>query len=244
MTTEETKKGKKERYEILTPEFRASYPAVLTARKVNENDPKEKPKFSVQMLFQVKETEKSKKAGRAVVSLKPIKDMVAKILETHLGADWATKVQEKRGDGSPRYKIPFRDGNAPAVRERDGYGEGVEYMTASSQQQPGLVGPKAGPVDPTTGKSKPLPLENPEREFYGGCVARALINPYWFSFKNDKGVVISEGIAIGLQHVQKIRDDEPFSSRTAAVDAFSPIDEPTDGPEVAPQTGDPLGAIR
>ena len=239
-----TDNKKKERVEIITPEFKARYSNLLVARKVNETD--KKAKFSIQMLFQVKETEKSKKEGRVVVSLKPLKDAVAKILLEHLGADWATKVKERKGDDSPKYKLPFRDGNAPDKRDKDGYGEGIEFMTASSEQMPGLVGPKAGPVDPTTGKSKPLPLENPEREFYGGCYARAIINPYWFAFKNEKGTVISEGIALGLNHVQKIRDGEPFSNRTAAVDAFAPIDEPegatpAEGPA---QTGDPLGAMR
>ena len=229
---------KKERYDIVTPEFRVSFPALFKARKVNESDPDEKAKFSLQMLFQVKETEKSKKAGRAVVSLKGVKDAVAKILLEHLGPEWAQKVKERKGDDSPRYKLPFRDGNAAEKRDMDGYGEGIEFFTASSKNMPGLVGPKAGP------DGKPMPLENPEREFYGGCVGRALINPYWFTFKNKQGVVMSEGIAIGLQHVQKIRDDEPFSGRTKAKDAFSAIDEPeTDGAKPAASTGDPLAAL-
>jgi hypothetical protein len=232
-------KKKKVMHTIFTPEFRVSYPSVLKARKVNESDPDEKAKFSIQMLFQVKETEKSKKAGRPVVSLKPIKDMVALICQENLGPDWATKIKERKGDDSPKYKLPFRSGGTPEKKDLDGYGEGVEFFTASSKDMPGLVGPKADPADPR----KSLPLENPEREFYGGCIARAQINPYWFTFKNKQGVVISEGVAIGLLNVQKIRDDEPFSSRTKAEDAFAPIEEPTGGAMPAASTGDPLGAL-
>jgi hypothetical protein len=232
---------KKERILITTPEFRASYPSLLKARAYEGQDPS-KAKFSIEMIFQTAETEKSKKAGRKVVSLKEIKDAVAKILLAELGPDWAKKIKERRADDAPRYKIPFRDGNAEATKDKDGYGPGTEYFRASSTDMPGLVGPKAGPVNPTTGKPTSLPLEQPERELYGGCICRAIINPYWYTYK-EKGVVMAEGISFGLVHVQKIRDDEPFSSRTAATESFSPMEEPAaESKSPAPSTGDPLAA--
>src|SRR3972149_7004816 len=62
-------KEKVERVKLITETFRASYPALFQARKVNQDDPTEKAKYSIVMIFRVSETPESKAAGEAIVNL-------------------------------------------------------------------------------------------------------------------------------------------------------------------------------
>lgn len=102
-----------------------------------------------------------------------------------------------------KYLTPFRDG---AEREdTDGYGEGVVFMTLSSKQKPGLIGRDRQPI---------LSMD----EFYAGCYARATVTCYWYPKKADPKK--KKGVAFGLQNVQKVKEGEPFSSRTPAEDDF------------------------
>jgi hypothetical protein len=202
-----TTTAKAERIKVITPEFRVSYPSLFQARKVDENNPNEKAKFSVAMIFRVAETEDSKKRGEKVVDLKPLKDAVAKILLEKLGPDWQKKVQERKSDGTPMYRLPFRDGNAAETKDKDGYGPGTVYIRASSQYKPGVV------------DAQKVEVMNPQ-DVYGGCYARASIHPYWYSAKGNQGVTF------GLDNVQKLRDGEPFSGRTRAEDDFDSIEAP------------------
>jgi hypothetical protein len=58
-----------------------------------------------------------------------------------------------------------------------------------------------------------------EQDFYSGCYARATITAYGY----DKAGNV--GVAFGLQNVQKLRDGEAFSGRTAAENDFDAVDE-------------------
>jgi hypothetical protein len=214
---------KKERVKIVTPEFRASFPALFQAKKVNANDPNEKAKFSVQMLFQVAESPASKALGIKVVDITPLRNAVAAILLEKLGVDWQKKITERKGDGSPVYRMPFRDGNAVEKRDVDGYGQGVIYVTASSLYKPGVI------------DANKVEILNPQ-DVYGGCIMRASVHPYWYEVKGNKGVTF------GLDNAQKVRDCQPFSGRTKAEDDFDAIEQPAGGasPVGAAGAGDPL----
>ncbi len=224
------KTKKEERINVITPEFRASFPTLFQARKVNEQDPNEKAKFSIQMIFRVAETPESKQRGEKVVDLKPMKDAVIQILLRRLGPNWQEEVKKRKGDGSPLYRLPFRDGNAVEKKDVDGYGVGTIFVSASSMYKPGVV------------DANKVEVINPQ-DLYGGCYARAQVDPYWYTVKGNTGVTF------GLNNVQKIRDGEPFSGREKAEDAFDAIPLPEGATAAAvgmgagAMTGDPLTGL-
>lgn len=209
MTTQTAdKKADRTKLKLTTPEFRVSFPSVFEAKKVNETDAK--AKFSVQMLFRVGATKESTAAGEKVVDITALKQAVANCLTEKFGADKAKWPKNLR--------LPFRDGKE---KDYDGYGEGVIFVGASSTMKPGLV------------DSNVQPIITPN-EFYGGCYARATINPYYYDVKGNKGV------AFGLQNIQKLRDGEPFSGRAKAEDDFDAIAAGEGGASTA---ADPLGGL-
>ena len=215
---------KQERVKIVTPEFRVSFPQVFQARKVNPQDPNEKAKFSVQMIFRVKATAESEKRGEKVVDISPLKAAVIRILQEKLGQNWQQEIAKTKGDGSKLYRLPFRDGNGVEKKDAEGYGDGTVYCTASSVMKPGII------------DAQKVEILNPQ-DFYGGCYARATISPYWYEVMGNKGV------SFGLQNIQKIRDGVPFSGRTKPEDDFDAIAEPGGATPVGAAAGDPLGGL-
>lgn len=219
---------KKDRVSIITPEFRLSYPSLFQARKVNQNDPNEKAKFSAQMLFCTVETEATKAAGMKCIATDPqwakMKQAVMDLFAKNLGSDWQAKLKLRKGDESLMYRSPFRDGNAPEKREVEGYGPGIVFVTASSLYKPGVIGPNKEEII------------NPQ-DIQGGYFARAEVHPYWYSTKGNQGVTF------GLDNVQLIRVGKPFSGRKKAEEVFDAIDQPAGaaaGAAPAASTGDPL----
>jgi hypothetical protein len=114
-------------------------------------------------------------------------------------------------DGNGWYKLktgkalrnPFRDGSEKA--ELDGY-EGMVFASATSKMQPGIVDARVQRIID-------------ENEFVSGHYARATITAYGY----DKAGNV--GVAFGLQNIQKLRDGEPFSGRTAAENDFDAVDD-------------------
>ena len=96
------------------------------------------------------------------------------------------------------YKLPFHRGEE---KEYAGYGPGVVYFTMSAKN-----------IKPTVvGRDLTTPL-GPE-EFYAGCYARASVTP--FAFNN-----IGKGIALGLNHLQKLKEGERLDACTSPEDDF------------------------
>lgn len=201
-----------ENVQIVTPEFRASYPALFEPKKM-EGAPK--ANYSVVALFQVKETKESKEHGRAVVDIKPLKNLCANLLTEKFGAD-RTK-WPKFGDGNNgTIKLPFRSGMEPGKKDKKGFGEGIEFVEfkkPGDQVRPGIAGPKAGP------DGRPELITVPS-DVYGGCIMRAKVNAYWWEVGGKRGV------SIGIQSIQKLRDDEPFGRGSDAQADFEPIAQP------------------
>lgn len=102
---------------------------------------------------------------------------------------------------------PFLDGDEV---EWDGFA-GKTFVRATSLYQPGIVDRKRQAI-------------TDEEGFYPGCWARATVNAFTYTYMKKSGV------SFGLQNLQFIRDDEPFTGRTNAEEDFEALpDEDGDG---------------
>lgn len=143
-------------------------------------------KYSMTMLFTIADIAKDAAEKKKWADLKAAAQFTA---------------QEKWPKGIPaKLDSPFKDGMMK--QEYQGYGAGVIFINASTKQRPGLV-------DLNLNK-----IITPE-DFYGGCYARATINPYAWEFMGKCG------ISFGLQNIQKVKDGEPFGGRSRAEDDFT-----------------------
>jgi hypothetical protein len=98
------------------------------------------------------------------------------------------------------YKLPFHRGEE---KEYAGYGPGVVYFTMSAKnRRPGIIDRDGAPIT----HGGPV-------EFYAGCYARASVTP--FAFNN-----IGKGIALGLNHLQKLKEGERLDACTSPEDDF------------------------
>jgi hypothetical protein len=111
-------------------------------------------------------------------------------------------------DNPKKIKLPLRDSDED--RPDDAAYEGSFFLNANSKNRPGLVDKKVQPIlDPTEIKS--------------GDWGNVSLNFYPFSVNGNVG------IAVGLNHVQKVKDGEPLGSVTNASDEFEEIEFDDDG---------------
>ena len=124
-------------------------------------------------------------------------------------------VEEKWPDIAKRpanLRNPFRDGDVEKP-DMDGY-RGQTFVTASSKMKPGVVDSELVPIIDVN-------------DFYSGCYARATVVAYAYDRAGNQGV------SLGLQNVQKIRDGEPFSGRSKPEDDFTPLGIATSAPQAS-----------
>jgi hypothetical protein len=130
-------------------------------------------------------------------------------------AKWGT--DEKKWPKNLR--MPFRDQADRAKTDDDGneylpdgYVEGAFYLNLKSQKRPGVVNSRNEDIID-------------DSDFYGGCYARAQVNAKAYDKNGNKGV------SLYLNHVQKLRDGDPFGSAPRnAASVFEAIgDEGSDG---------------
>lgn len=100
-------------------------------------------------------------------------------------------------------KSPFRDG-AERAKTYEGFEAGAFFATIKSKFKPGLVDPDVNPI-----------LD--QQHFYAGCWARCFVVAFAYDVDGNKGVSLSLG------HIQKTRDDAPFTKRATAEQAFAPV---------------------
>ena len=216
-----------EKEKIQTPEFRASFPALFEPRSAKQGD---KAYYSITMYFRVTETAKSKELGEKIVTIDALKNAVRMVAEQKFGTDRSKW---------PKLKLPFRSILTEEDKDkkgRPGLDEGVIWVEAKSDPtnnpRPGVVHSHAGQ------DGRPAPLTVPS-DFYGGCYARATINPYHWEYMGK------QGISFGLQNVQKLRDGEPLGGRGSAENDFDAVDAPAGGAQPvgagATASADPLG---
>lgn len=198
----------KQETKMKTPEFRVSYPAVF---KTKYNDLADKEEYSVQALFPKETTD-----------LKKFKAVIKAAIINKWPKGLNDKVKEKVDDN-----YPIKDGDEMDKPETAGMW--VMNFKANENYQPAVVSTKK---DAETGEFVKLVSE---KEFYGGCWARATINAYAYEIKtqNGKGVA-NAGVNLGLGNLQKLRDDEKFGGAGFNTEEdFSDIVEQEDESELS-----------
>lgn len=188
---------KKKGIVLLTPKFRVSYPKVF---KPEWNKLSEQNEYSLVALFPKGENCDELRAAALKVAT------------------------EKWGPNPKRWpknlKTPFKDqGEREKENEDgtttipDGYVKGNVMIQMKSKNKPEIIGPKK--IDGE------FPAITDESEFYAGCWARA--NVYIQAFEIEGGV--NRGVSISLNHLQKVKDDDPFSGRPKAEAVFAAIED-------------------
>jgi hypothetical protein len=116
------------------------------------------------------------------------------------------KAKSKWGGKIPaNLKTPLRDGDEEHPDKSEF--AGMYFFNASSyNQKPGVVDQDLNPItDPT--------------ELYSGCWGRVSVSFYPYSNNGNKGV------AVALNNIQKLEDDDNLTGRSAAEDDFSDSEE-------------------
>lgn len=111
-----------------------------------------------------------------------------------------------QGSAPKAWKNTLRDGDVEGETPEL---EGAFFMNVSSKAKPGVVDRKVQPI-----------LD--ETEVYSGMWARVDINAFPYNQKGNKGV------SFGLNHIQKIRDDERLDGTTRPEDVFEEYDDGED----------------
>ena len=116
-------------------------------------------------------------------------------------------------------KLPLRNGTVDFKNEERGKEfDGHIYFNANTKKPPGIANKQGRP---SVG----------DVEIYSGCWVRAHISFYPYDAKNKQGKSIRKGVAIGLNHVMFVKNDDRFDGRIAVEDAFSEFREDDDGAE-------------
>ena len=97
-------------------------------------------------------------------------------------------------------KTPLRDGDAE--RPDDEAYQGHYFLNANNKEKPGVVDIHRNPILDTS-------------EIYSGIYARCSLAFFAFNANGNKG------IAVALNHVQKVKDGTPLGRRTKADDDFN-----------------------
>lgn len=125
-----------------------------------------------------------------------------KKVRTAIEAAMVTAKQKLNGKIPKGFKMPLRNGDED--RENDEAYQGKMFINASSFNQPGIVDKNRNPI-----------LN--QDEFYSGCFGYASINFYYYNN-------VSKGIAAGLNHLMKIKDGDPLTSRISVDAAFENVE--------------------
>lgn len=148
---------------VITHEFRVSFPAVLTPKAFEDQE----PKYSLVMLYD-KKTDLSKPATNKAGE--PLSMSMKQAVFNAATEKWGPKEKWPKN-----LRLPFRDGDEKS--DTPGYA-GMIFVSASSKQQPGLV------------NAQRQPILN-ERDFYAGCYARAELIAFAYEKMGNKGVSFS-----------------------------------------------------
>lgn len=114
-------------------------------------------------------------------------------------------------------KMPIKDGDEMDDPQCEGHW--VMDFKASENYQPAVVSTKKD----QSGKFTPI---TSEKEFYGGCYARAVVNAYAYD------VEVNKGVNFGLGNIQKLRDGDRFGGGSAVAE-----EDFSDTPDTPEETG-------
>jgi hypothetical protein len=132
--------------------------------------------------------------------LAELKKLCQEVALAQWGAKLPTNLRNPFKDGDQENQKRIAEGKEPQESNK-----GMIYVQSKSSFMPGLVNQKREPIIN-------------QDEFYGGCYARAQVNVYAYSQAGNNGV------NLGLLHIQKVKDGDPFGNRSRPEDAFSPIE--------------------
>lgn len=109
-------------------------------------------------------------------------------------------ISEKWGGKTPKnLHLPLRDGDEERADEAPEY-EGMMFLNANNKSKPGIVDADLNEIlDPD--------------EVYSGSWGRASIN--FFAYDNHG----NRGVGVGLNNIQKIRDDERLGGSRASAES-------------------------
>lgn len=186
---------------IITPEFRVSYPNVFKPQEIKRDDGTTVHEYSLVALFP------------KGANLDALKKEVIRVMTDKFGPDrnqwpdnWRNPLRdqgEKKRIDKATGKVILGEDGKPLLH--DGCEAGAVFINMKSKQKPGVVDQNVQDIIDET-------------QFYAGCWARASVSGYWYDHKGNRGV------AFGLRNIQKLRDGEPLGGRTRPEDDFEPID--------------------
>lgn len=131
--------------------------------------------------------------------------------EEKWGADRTAKMLKAKA-----LKWPIKDGDEYSARkEGNEFYENKRYVNLKSEEQPGMVGPRAG--------SDGRPESYSPDQFYAGCVVR--VSAAVYAFDHPQG---GKGIGLGLNNLQFVKRGDRLDNRRRAEDEFEVIDEGVD----------------
>jgi len=188
-----------EKKTLITPVFRVAFPHVFEPNKIGRNNeqlPKEKWRYSINMIFP-KEFKDAKEKARM--------DDIKRAIQAAMMEKWPNNNKRKAVMASEGFRKTFRDGDKKVSQETGEVYEGFEesvYTTAKSKFKPDINDLKGRDLT--------------EEEFYAGCYARASVNV--FAFDNE-----GQGVSIGLNNLLKVKDGERLggSGRTDIKEDFA-----------------------
>ena len=160
-----------------------------------------KVRFSYVNIFKSRAFQAGQEEKFSICLLIPKKDKKT-VADIRAAIEAAIKlgVAEKWGGKKPaNLKLPLRDGDEERADEAEEY-VGMYFLNANSNQKPGIIDMYKNEIlDPT--------------EVYSGCWGRASINFFPFNSNGNKGV------AVGLNNIQKLGDDEPLGGARASAES-------------------------
>lgn len=184
--------------QCITPPFRISFPAI----------------------FEKKMNNLSKKMEYSCVALWPpgadMSGIKAAIFEAGKSAWGPDPAKWPKPASGLKMRSPLRD---QGEKEKVDENTGEKFLPPGHVKGAMFANMKAAKDKPGIIDQKKRPITEPD-DIYAGCWVRASINAYAYSQGGNVG------IALGLNGIQKVKDDEPFSGRGRVEDQMSELDMP------------------
>jgi hypothetical protein len=143
-----------------------------------------------------------KKYSASLIIPKSDKATVKQINDAIDAAKQQGKSSKFGGKIPANLKLPLRDGDGE--RPDDEAYAGCYFLNASAKTKPGIVDKNRAPI-------------LAQDEVYSGCYGYVSITFYPFDKAGNKGV------AVGLNHIMKVKDGEPLGGRSTAENDFAGI---------------------
>jgi ssDNA-binding protein len=197
---------------LKTPEFRISFPTLLVARAMKNADGTDagKAKFGCTAVF-LPGSEGKYIAGK--IDLSELKKSVMAAAQEKFGDKLAALIK------AGRFKTPFLKDEEEI--EKRGYPPGAVYIRLTSLQKPGVV----SCFKDAEGKAKVMSDAEVTERVYAGARCRASVRAFAYDTAGNKGV------AIAINNLQWLGDDERWDGRSNARDEFEPTSDGADLPE-------------